>query len=123
MSVSSSNIVSGSRSPSRAFVRVRGDLDRAGVARLRSELAQWRKTGVVELRLDLVGGPRRDPILARMLAWAATQLRGTGGNLIIVGATEQVRAELVAAVAAVQAWPGLHDDRPVPLIFEVGAAE
>lgn len=100
------NIVSVAGSPARVVVSVSGELDRPGIARLRTELAWWRQAGALEVRLDLSGVPRCDPSLARSLAWARTQLRGYGADLIITGVGDEVLAELAAACARLAAFPG-----------------
>jgi anti-anti-sigma regulatory factor len=116
MSEQSASIVSTERHPARAVVRVRGELDRVGIARLRTELSGWREAGPVALWLDLAAVPRCDPGLARVLGWARTQLRGDGGDLIVTGATEQVLAEIADEVAVVDAFAGWHSDWQASLI-------
>jgi anti-anti-sigma regulatory factor len=102
--------------PAGVTVRVSGELDRVGVARLRRELAGWREGGALQVWLDLSGVPGCDPSLARALAWARTQLRGHGGELIVTGAGEQVTAELATAIATLATFAGWHTDWPASLI-------
>ncbi len=104
-------------------VRVHGRLDRAGIARLRTEIAGWRQAGVLELRLDLSGVADAHPGLARALAWAGTQWRGRGASLIVTGASAALTAQLRTEVAAVQSVPGSHRDRPAARIYRPETAE
>ena len=100
-----------------ARVSVSAQLDRAGVSRLRGELIERRRAGAVYVRLDLSLVSRCDHDLAPVLAWSRIQLRGRGGELIITGASEQVRSELAAAAAAMDRYPGWHADWPDALTF------
>lgn len=88
------SIVSTSWTPARVTVTVTGELDLRGIAWLRTELAGWRRVGATQVRLELSGMTGADPSLARALAWEGTQLREHGGDLIVTGVTNQVRAEL-----------------------------
>ncbi|WP_169748077.1 STAS domain-containing protein [Pseudonocardia acaciae] len=89
-----------------AAVSVDGRLDRAGIARVRAELAGWRAAGAIEVRLDLSGVTSYEPSLARTLAWVRSQLCASGGDLMLTGADERLRAELRDAVGALDALPG-----------------
>jgi anti-anti-sigma regulatory factor len=73
---------------------VRGWLDRVGVARLRTTLAEVRATGTPGLRLDVSGLSGWDSGLPRALAWAHIQLRGEGQELILTGASERLHTEI-----------------------------
>jgi hypothetical protein len=64
-----------------ATVSVSGQLDRAGVAGLRAELAGWCASGAIVVRLDLSGVTSYEPNLARTLAWVQSQLRDAVGAL------------------------------------------
>jgi hypothetical protein len=99
------SIVSTAQRRSAVTVRVRGALSRAGIARLRGELAEWRQAGVDELHLDLSELHTAAPGLARMLAWARIQLSGHGATLIITGAHAALRTQLEAEVATTPAAP------------------
>jgi anti-anti-sigma regulatory factor len=123
MSTSSFSITSTPRSLAAVTVRVLGQLDRTGVARLRTELAQWREAGVSELLLDLSGVSGADPGAARALAWARIQLRGRGGNLIVTDASASLRARLETEVAALETIPGAHSDRSADLIYRPETAD
>jgi hypothetical protein len=99
-------IVSSPRDVALATVRVSGSLDRAGIARLRAELAGWREAGTVVVRLDMSGlhdsGPGMDAAWARAVAWARYQQRELGGQLTVFGATTQLNAALRTADAALR---------------------
>ena len=101
MTPSQTQVLSELRNPARATVSVAGVLDRAGVARLRSELAGWRAAGTVRLRVDVSGVSRCEPdlaqALARVLSWAGAQLRARGGELTVSGADDRLRTALDAA--------------------------
>jgi hypothetical protein len=99
------SIISTAQRRSAVTVRVRGTLDRPGIARLRGELAEWRQAGVDELHLDLSEAATAAPGLARMLAWARTQLSGHGATLIITGANAALRTQLETEIAATRAAP------------------
>jgi anti-anti-sigma factor len=81
-------------SGTRVTVKVVGDLDRTGVAKLRSELTAWREAGVGELRLNLSEMTFWEAGLARVLARARQQLRASGGHLIITGVRPHLYVEL-----------------------------
>jgi len=97
----------------RVTLRVRGRLDRVGISRLRTELAGWRAVGVPILCVDVSAVSRWDPGLPRALAWARSQLRAHGQELIITGG-----ARLSAAVAAEETtfdlagWRGARPGEP-----------
>jgi anti-anti-sigma regulatory factor len=93
-----------------ATVSVSGQLDRAGIARLRAELAGWRASGAIVVQLDLSGMTSYEPNLARMLAWAQSQLRENGGELVLTGAQTRLREKLRDAVGALQALPAWRED-------------
>jgi len=96
----------------REVVTVTGVLDRAAVARLRIELAAWRAAGVRWPRVDLSPASGGGPGLPRMLAWAAHQLRGQGGQLSVHGGGHALRAEPARAQAVFASLPGWHRERP-----------
>jgi hypothetical protein len=108
MNMTEPQIVSTPRARARAAVSIRGRLDRAGIARLRTELAGWRTAGAHEVRLHLSEMTSYAPGLARTLAWAQTQLRENGSNLRVIGAPKQLQAELRDAVDALGSLPSWH---------------
>jgi anti-anti-sigma regulatory factor len=112
MSDSAATIVSTGRRPTQVTLRVSGELDRPGIARLRSELAQWRDAGALELIVDLSAVTGSGPTLARVLAWARIQLRGNGGDLVVIGGGDPVLADLAAATVELEAGPSRHRDIP-----------
>lgn len=115
VTLSQTRVLSQLRNPARATVSVAGVLDRAGVARLRSELAGWRAAGTVQLRVDVSEvsrccEPDLAQALARVLAWAGAQLRARGGELTVSGANDWLRRELDAAVRT--RWRDSIDESP-----------
>jgi ABC-type transporter Mla MlaB component len=115
MTATQARIRSSRRGPDHATITVIGPLDRIAVAHLRDELAAWRESGVVNLRVDLsdISGTDSDPTwtltstLARMLAWARVQLRESGGDLIVSGAGAGMDAALDTAAARLPTAPGV----------------
>lgn len=101
---------------------VYGQLDRIGLARLRTELAGWRNAATPRLRLDVSAMSGWDPGLARALVWARYQLLGLGQDLILTGAPARlhrgsgraVNPEPPAVARSPPRQPGLsaRDSRP-----------
>jgi anti-anti-sigma regulatory factor len=81
-------------------VSVAGDLDRAGIALLRSELAGWGEAGAARLWVDLTATGRCAPSLAAVLASVRRQLRRAGADLIITSGPGTRHAPAAAPRAA-----------------------
>ena len=77
-----------------ALVTVRGDVDRAGIGRLHTQLTRLVQAGAREIRLDLSGVRHHDPAVRDLLGQTRGWLRAHGGQLRTIGAASQLTDEL-----------------------------